>query len=80
MLNGTPVTIVGVMPAGFYFPSRDAEFWRPIALNTANASRGAVSSASGSLAAAAISVLLVLLLSMNALAIWLRDRFQKKLA
>ena len=40
VLNGTPVTIVGVMPADFYFPSRDAEFWRPIALNTANASRG----------------------------------------
>jgi putative ABC transport system permease protein len=38
-LSGTPVTIVGVMPAGFYFP-RDAEFWRPIALNPANASRG----------------------------------------
>ena len=39
-LNGTPVTIVGVMPADFYFPNRTAEFWRPIALNPANASRG----------------------------------------
>ena len=39
-LNGTPVTIVGVMPAGFYFPNRTAEFWRPVALNPANASRG----------------------------------------
>jgi putative ABC transport system permease protein len=38
-LSGTPVTIVGVMPAGFYFP-RDAEFWRPIALNPAKATRG----------------------------------------
>src|SRR4030095_8651174 len=29
-----------VMPAGFYFPNRDVEFWRPIALNPANATRG----------------------------------------
>jgi putative ABC transport system permease protein len=39
-LSGTPVTIVGVMPAGFYFPNRDAEFWRPIAFDTAKATRG----------------------------------------
>src|SRR5215471_1066674 len=39
-LNGTPVTIVGVMPADFYFPNRTAEFWRPIALNPTNATRG----------------------------------------
>ena len=26
-LNGTPHTIVGVMPAGFYFPNRDCEMW-----------------------------------------------------
>ena len=39
-ISGAPVTIVGVMPAGFYFPSRVAEFWRPIALDPANASRG----------------------------------------
>jgi putative ABC transport system permease protein len=39
-LNGAPVTVIGVMPAGFYFPSRTAEFWRPLALNPANASRG----------------------------------------
>ena len=38
--NGTPVTIVGVMPQDFYFPNRTAEFWRPVALNPANASRG----------------------------------------
>jgi putative ABC transport system permease protein len=38
-LSGTPVTIIGVMPASFLFP-RDAEFWRPIALNPAKASRG----------------------------------------
>jgi putative ABC transport system permease protein len=39
-LSGTPMTIVGVMPAGFYFPSRTAEYWQPIALNPANATRG----------------------------------------
>jgi len=39
-LSGAPTTIVGVMPAAFYFPSRTAEFWRPLALNPANASRG----------------------------------------
>lgn len=38
-LNGLPVTIIGVMPAGFSFVG-DAEFWRPLALNPANASRG----------------------------------------
>jgi putative ABC transport system permease protein len=40
-LNGRPCTIVGVMPAGFYFPSRDAELWTPLALDPAKASRGA---------------------------------------
>ena len=39
-LNGTSVTIVGVMPASFYFPNRTAEFWRPLALNPVNANRG----------------------------------------
>ena len=38
-LNGAPVTIIGIMPAGFTFVGQ-AEFWRPLALNTANASRG----------------------------------------
>ncbi len=38
-LSGTPATIVGVMPAGFEFP-REAEYWTPIAINPANASRG----------------------------------------
>jgi putative ABC transport system permease protein len=39
-LSGVPVTIVGVMPQGFYFASRTTEFWQPVALNPANASRG----------------------------------------
>ena len=39
-LSGTPVTIVGVMPAGFFFPSREPEYWRPIAFNPASATRG----------------------------------------
>ena len=38
-LNGSPVTVIGVMPAGFTFVG-EAEFWRPLALNPANASRG----------------------------------------
>ena len=40
-LSGTPATVVGVMPAGFYFPSREAEFWQPVALNPGNPPRGA---------------------------------------
>ncbi len=40
-LSGRPSTIIGVMPAGFYFPSRDAELWTPLALDPAKASRGA---------------------------------------
>jgi putative ABC transport system permease protein len=39
-LNGAPFTIVGVMPAGFRFPSRQTEYWVPLGLNPANASRG----------------------------------------
>ena len=39
-LNGAPVTVVGIMPPGFTFPGQ-SEFWRPLALNPANASRGA---------------------------------------
>jgi putative ABC transport system permease protein len=39
-LSGAPVTIVGVMPAGFFYPNRQTEFWRPIAFNPATASRG----------------------------------------
>jgi putative ABC transport system permease protein len=38
-LNGAPATIIGVMPKGFAFPA-DAEYWSPIAINPANASRG----------------------------------------
>jgi putative ABC transport system permease protein len=38
-LNGTPATIIGVMPASFAFPS-NSEYWFPIGLNPANASRG----------------------------------------
>jgi putative ABC transport system permease protein len=39
-LSGRPVTIIGVMPAGFYFPARTTELWMPVAINPANASRG----------------------------------------
>ena len=40
-LGGAPVTIVGVMPPGFHFPGRAVEYWRPIALDPVNATRGA---------------------------------------
>jgi putative ABC transport system permease protein len=39
-VNGAPATVVGVMPPDFYYPTRTQEFWRPIALDPANASRG----------------------------------------
>ena len=39
-LSGVPTTIIGVMPADFYYPNRLAEFWRPLNLNPATASRG----------------------------------------
>ena len=39
-VNGESLTILGVMPADFYYPTRTTEFWRPIAINPANASRG----------------------------------------
>ena len=38
-LNGAPATIIGVMPPGFAFPG-GAEYWAPIALNQAKATRG----------------------------------------
>jgi len=38
-LNGMPVTIIGIMPAGFAFGD-GVEFWRPLALNPSNPSRG----------------------------------------
>jgi putative ABC transport system permease protein len=39
-MNGTPMTVAGVMPPGFYFPSRTTEFWRPAGFDPANATRG----------------------------------------
>ena len=39
-MNGAPLTIVGVMPQGFYFPSRTTEYWRPSGFDPANATRG----------------------------------------
>ena len=31
-LSGSPFTIIGVMPPGFVYPSRDAEMWVPLSL------------------------------------------------
>lgn len=39
-VNGRALTIVGVMPQDFYYPTRVAEYWQPLALDTANPSRG----------------------------------------
>jgi putative ABC transport system permease protein len=39
-LSDEPVTIVGVMPAGFYVAGRTTELWRPLALDPTNSSRG----------------------------------------
>lgn len=32
-LNGTPHTVIGVMPPDFMFPDRDTEFWAPLTLH-----------------------------------------------
>src|SRR5436305_7096243 len=36
-LNGESHTVVGVMPPGFQFPSRDDELWTPLAFTTQEA-------------------------------------------
>ncbi len=38
-LNGASMTVVGVMPAGFRFPSREDELWIPIAFDAGEAGR-----------------------------------------
>jgi len=30
VLNGRPTTVVGVMPAGFFFPNKTVQFWVPV--------------------------------------------------
>ncbi|HLB09191.1 MAG TPA: ABC transporter permease [Gemmatimonadaceae bacterium] len=35
-IEGSPFTIVGVMPASFHFPSNDVEYWQPIIVNPSN--------------------------------------------
>jgi len=39
-LNGEAHTIIGVMPAGFNFPSPDIEVWKPLALDLSKYQRG----------------------------------------
>src|SRR6185436_19426028 len=34
MLDDRQVTVIGVLPASFYFPDRDSEIWTPMTLNT----------------------------------------------
>lgn len=36
LLEGIPHTVVGVMPADFRFPNRNAQYWQPYAFNPAN--------------------------------------------
>ena len=38
--SGVPSTVIGVMPPEIYFPNRTIEFWRPLGLNPAEATRG----------------------------------------
>src|SRR6185437_14089539 len=35
-LDGTPFTIIGVMPASFRYPSRGIEFWQPYVVDPRN--------------------------------------------
>lgn len=35
-LNGSPATVIGVMPAGFAFPSRETDAWVPLTLSAQN--------------------------------------------
>jgi putative ABC transport system permease protein len=36
VLNGNPYTVVGVMPAGFEFPSKETELWATLGLDPSN--------------------------------------------
>ncbi|HEY6120293.1 MAG TPA: ABC transporter permease, partial [Pyrinomonadaceae bacterium] len=33
VLDGRPVTVIGIMPASFHFPDKDTEIWTPLALD-----------------------------------------------
>jgi len=36
LLDGQPLEVIGVMPAGFGFPSADVDFWKPLGLGQAD--------------------------------------------
>jgi putative ABC transport system permease protein len=36
LVEGVPNTVIGVMPADFRFPTKDAQYWQPYAFNPAN--------------------------------------------
>jgi predicted permease len=38
LLDGAPYAVIGVMPAGFHFPSSKTEMWVPLTLDSASAS------------------------------------------
>ena len=35
-INGSPATVIGVMPSSFSFPSREVDGWVPLSLSAAN--------------------------------------------
>jgi putative ABC transport system permease protein len=37
-INGSQATVIGVMPAGFAFPSRETDAWAPLSMNARNRS------------------------------------------
>src|SRR6266404_1241908 len=39
LMDGDPVTVVGVMPRGFFFPDREAEYWIPASLTSEDLAR-----------------------------------------
>jgi predicted permease len=40
VVDGVPRTVVGVMPAGFHFPSPEVDFWVPVSLDESRANVG----------------------------------------
>lgn len=41
-INASPYTVVGVMPRGFYFPSRNVKFWVPFAIDPSELGPGKI--------------------------------------
>lgn len=39
IVDGTPTTVIGVLPEGFSYPADDTEFWQPLVINRAISNR-----------------------------------------